>query len=283
MNKIKKIHLLLLCLSFHLAGAQEKIALYEQEIPNHVGNPLAESELPHFFVYKPNVTDDRNCAILIIPGGGYGMVAIDHEGHQVAKELTQVGYTAFVLKYRLPSDQNMKDKKWGPLQDAQAALARIRGEYGFSKAGVLGFSAGGHLAGTLLTLYNYPQIDPASKENIKPDFGALLYPVVTMGDLYTHKGSKENLLGKEPSQEDLNLFSIEKNINKNTPPIFIMHARDDQAVPFTNATLLDEALTDAKVRHELFVYEKGGHGFGLNNSTSSEKWIDALLLWLDSL
>ena len=270
-------------MSFHLAGAQEKVDLYDQAIPNQIGSHLTEAELPHFFIYKPEATNDRNCAILIIPGGGYAKVAIDHEGYQVAKELTQAGYTAFVLKYRLPSDHHMKDKKWGPLQDAQTALARIRGEYGFSKAGVLGFSAGGHLAGTLLTLYEYPQVDPASKGKIKPDFGALLYPVVTMEDLYTHKGSKENLLGKEPSQEDINLFSVEKNINKNTAPIFIMHAKDDQTVPFTNATLLDGALNKAKVPHELFAYEKGGHGFGLNNPTSPDKWIDSLLLWLDSI
>src|SRR5699024_9782969 len=118
---------------------------------------------------------------------------------------------------------------WGPLQDAQMAFLRIQNEYGFSKAGVLGFSAGGHLAGTLLTLYEKPQIAHASKEKIKPDFGALLYPVVTMEDRYTHKGSKENLLGKDASQEDINLFSVESNIHKNTPPIFIMHAKDDKA------------------------------------------------------
>lgn len=283
MNKIKKIHLMLFCLSFHLAGAQEKIVLYEQEIPNHVGTPLAKSEFPHFFVYKPENKNDRNCAVLIIPGGGYGMVAIDHEGHEVAKELTRAGYTAFVLKYRLPSDLSMKNKKWGPLQDAQMAFLRIQNEYGFSKAGVLGFSAGGHLAGTLLTLYEKPQIAHASKEKIKPDFGALLYPVVTMEDRYTHKGSKENLLGKDASQEDINLFSVESNIHKNTPPIFIMHAKDDKAVPFVNSILLAEALGRAKVPHELFVYEEGGHGFGLNNPTSPEKWMDALLVWLDSL
>lgn len=274
---------MLFCLSVHFAGAQEKVALYEQEVPNHRGAPLVKSDLPHFFVYKPDGKNDRKCAVLIVPGGGYGMVAIDHEGHEVAKELTRAGYTAFVLKYRLPSDLSMKNKKWGPLKDAQTALLRIRNEYGFSKAGVLGFSAGGHLAGTLLTLYEKPKIAYASKEKIRPDFGALLYPVVTMEDLYTHKGSKENLLGKEASQDDITLFSVEKNIHKKTPPIFIMHAKDDAAVPFANATLLAEALSRAKVPHELFVYEEGGHGFGLNNPTSPEKWMDALLAWLNSL
>lgn len=280
---IKKIYIMLLCLSAHFVGAQEKIALYESEIPNHVDSQLEESEKPYFFVYKPDREKDKNCAVLVIPGGGYGGVAIDHEGHDVAKELIRAGYTAFVLRYRLPSDASMKDKKWGPLQDAQTALFRIRNEYGFKKAGILGFSAGGHLAGTLLTLYEKPKIVNTSKDDIKPDFGALLYPVVTMEDLYTHKGSKKNLIGDNASQEVIDLFSVEKNIDADTPPLFIMHAKDDAAVPFSNSTMLVEALDKANVPHKLFVYEEGGHGFGLNNSTSPEKWMDALLTWIDSL
>ncbi len=265
------------------ALAQNKKPLYEGIIPNHIDKERSYEPEAHYFVYKPAEQKRNGRAVLVIPGGGYAHIAIDHEGHEVAKQLIQKGYTAFVLRYRLPSDSTMEDKKTGPLQDAQTAILKIRKEYGFPVVGVLGFSAGGHLAGTLATLYDQPLIQKALPEEVKPDFAALLYPVITMDSVLTHKGSRNNLLGQEPTEEEVQHYSVHKNIQKTTPPMFIMHAKDDKVVPYENSELLIQQLEKYQVPHHFFSYEKGKHGFGMHNKEEPKSWFDAFLHWLDDL
>ena len=262
-----------------LSQAQEKMALYPGAIPNGKPNDggFNNEDDPELFVYEPQGKVAQK-AILIIPGGGYGMVAMDHEGHQVAQALLAQGYAAFVLKYRLPKSTTMADKRFGPLQDAQQALQTIRNYNKYDQVGVLGFSAGGHLAATLSNLYKEPQVK--SDVSLRPDFSILLYPVISMDDAITHKGSKTNLIGPEFSAEDELHFSMEKQVTNNTPPTFLMHAKDDKAVPIANSIVYQEALKKAGVKSELYTYETGGHGFGLVNKTDDGRWFDSLINWL---
>lgn len=239
--------------------------------------------LTQFTPAKPN-----GISVIICPGGGYGRLAIDHEGVEVAKAFNQQGITAFVLKYRLPNDTIMVDKTIGPFQDAQQAIRVVRKQaaaWGLNpnKIGIMGFSAGGHLASTAATHFNFIA-DASIKDTIsvRPDFAILLYPVISFDDSIVHKGSKVNLIGKSPSAEQTNYFSNELQVTKNSPPAFLVHAGDDGAVPVENSIRYYQACIKNKVPVEMHLYPKGGHGFGLNNKTTSEKWFDNLLSWLNT-
>lgn len=239
--------------------------------------------LTKFSPGKPN-----GMSVIICPGGGYGRLAIDHEGVEVAKAFNQIGVTAFVLKYRLPNDSIMTDKTKGPLQDAQEAIRMIRKQaaaWGLNpaKIGIMGFSAGGHLAATAATHFNV-MADAAAKDttSVRPDFAILIYPVISFDDSITHKGSKTNLLGKDPTAEQTKLFSNELQVTKNSPPAFLVHAGDDGTVPVENSIRYYQACIKNKVPAELHVYPKGGHGFGLNNKTTADKWFDRLINWMNT-
>lgn len=242
---------------------------------------------PAIRYYAPDPSRDKGTAIIVIPGGGYGILAIGHEGEQVAERLAAQGIHAFVLKYRLPNDQAMPDKSIAPLQDAQQAIRLVRrtaDELGIdeNRVGIMGFSAGGHLASSLGVHYR-DQVIPGEKANLRPDFMMLLYPVISMQDSITHRGSRLNLLGEQPRAEQLSYFSNEAAVDANTPPTFLVHAEDDQAVPIANARVFQLALRKHGVPNRLLSYSKGGHGFGLNNATTSDKWLDHALTWLDYL
>lgn len=268
-------------MSYYLL-AQEKIALYPAEIPNSLvdSGSLAAEDTPVLYTYdKPNAKK----AVLIIPGGGYARVALQHEGHDVAKAFNEQGYKAFVLYYRLPKAETMQDPRIGPLQDAQRAMQLIRESYDVDCVGVLGFSAGGHLAASLANHFDEVVIANPDKTALRPDFAVLGYPVISMEDAITHKGSKLNLLGKEPTIKDVNYFSLEKQVTKNTPPTYLVHAKDDKAVVIANALQYQEALIKAGVANDIFVYETGGHGFGLVNKTDERKWATAMFSWLTNL
>ena len=256
----------------------------DQEIPGSAlpVADLKEEEIPKLYDYQ---LDDskNNLVFLVIPGGGYSGVAINHEGHDVANRLNEQGYSAYVLSYRLPTVKTMKDKRFGPLQDAQYALATIRNENKNKKVVVIGFSAGGHLAASLSTLYNYPQTKELKKANLRPDFSVLCYPVISMDNSITHKGSKENLIGPEFSANDVELFSLEKQVTKKSQPTFLMSAIDDKVVPIENAYRYQNSLTQLGIPNEFFTYEKGGHGFGMVNKTDTRDWFVAMLDWLTSL
>lgn len=240
--------------------------------------------LTKFSPAKPNGT-----SVIICPGGGYGRLAIDHEGVEVAKAFNEQGITAFVLKYRLPNDTIMVDKATGPLQDAQQAIQTVRNQaitWGLNpnKIGIMGFSAGGHLASTAATHFNLiAHMAKSDSSSTRPDFAILIYAVISFDDSIAHKGSKTNLVGKNPSTELTKLYSNELQVTKYTPPSFLVHAGDDATVPVENSIRYYQACIKNKVLAEMHIYPKGGHGFGLNNKTTSDKWFDRLINWMNTL
>ncbi len=240
---------------------------------------------PTLKIFLADNKNSKNAAVIICPGGAYALLSHEKEGDKVAEWFKSIGISAFVLKYRLPSDVIMKDKTVGPLQDAQEAIRTLRRraeEWNLdpTKIGVIGFSAGGHLASTLSTHYNDKVYD--SKDNIsaRPDFSILIYPVISMDDAITHKGSKENLLGKNASSEMVEKYSNEKQVTDETPKTFLVHATDDKAVPVENSINYYLALKNQKVPVEMHVYQNGGHGFGLGTKGTNLFWPTACEKWL---
>lgn len=241
--------------------------------------------IPTLAIYLPHEIKPNGTSVLILPGGGYSHLSIDKEGAKVAKWLNSLGITAFVLKYRLPSDLIMKDKTIGPLQDAQEAMRFIRknvNQWGLNsdKIGVIGFSAGGHLASTLSTHYNDIVYKTDNTISARPSFSLLIYPVICMTDVVAHKGSQTNLLGVNPSQELIDKFSNDKRVTPETPHAFLVHATDDTVVLPENSINYYLALKNNKVSAELHLYEKGGHGFGLGVKDTSFFWTKDCVEWL---
>lgn len=272
------------------AYAQEKeIPLYPNGVPNSKPAPSTYVEddsnnhaklvtTPTITPYFPEKGKATGTAVIICPGGGYSGLSMLNEGSSVAKKFNEIGVTAFVLKYRLPSDLIMVDKTIGPLQDAQRAIQLVReraAEWGINaaKVGIIGFSAGGHLASTAGTHFNKVVIDNKNNISIRPDFELLLYPVITFGEL-AHRGSQVNLIGKDAPQNLIDLYSNEKQVTPESPPTFIVHAEDDKTVPVENSLMFYEALLKNKVKAEMHLYQAGGHGFGLNNKTTTDYWFD---------
>ncbi|ABQ07274.1 alpha/beta hydrolase [Flavobacterium johnsoniae] len=241
--------------------------------------------IPTLTAFFPAVTKPNQTAVIILPGGGYQHLAIDKEGTKVAQWFNSLGIPAFVLKYRLPSDLIMKNKNVGPLQDAQEAVRYVRQNAGKwnidpNKIGILGFSAGGHLASTASTHYDDKVYESAYKVSARPDFSLLIYPVISMENETTHKGSQTNLLGNNPSQDLINSFSNEKKVTAQTPPAFLIHATDDTVVIPENSINYYLALKKNGVTAELHLYEKGGHGFGLGVKDTSKFWTRDCEEWL---
>ena len=275
-----KYNILFIVLLNYYSLAQEKIALYA-EIPNATksAEDLGEENVPVLYKYE---LPGAKQAVLVIPGGGYARVAIDHEGHEVAKAFNEQGYSAFVLYYRLPKDETMIVRKIGPLQDAQRSIQFIREQYDFDRVGVIGFSAGGHLAASLSNHYDDVKIENKNAIDLAPDFSVLVYPVISMEDEITHQGSKKNLIGAQPEVADLLYYSLEKQVSDQTPPTFLIHAEDDKGVPIANSLRYKEALDKAGVANEIFIYPTGGHGFGLHNKLDARKWAEVMFTWLDN-
>ncbi len=240
---------------------------------------------PTLRYYAPSARN-TGAAVIICPGGGYAGLAIGHEGYDVAEKFAENGIAAFVLKYRLPNDEIMVDKKIGPLQDAQQAIKYVRenaAKYNIhpDKIGIMGFSAGGHLASTASTHFNDVVIDNKEGASVRPDFSILIYPVITFGE-FTHKGSRDNLIGPDPDQELIDFYSNEKQVTPQTPVTFMVQANDDKTVPVMNTLNYIEALNKSGVKNEAHIYPTGGHGFGLNNTTVKDQWFDRLTNWMDS-
>ena len=256
MKKFNNIKILFffIFLSLSIFGQEQELKLWPDSIPGAIGNNLyretdlrnetgiyriSKVKIPTLAVYTPSQGKANGTAILICPGGGYVHLAYTKEGIDIAKWLNSLGVTAFVLKYRLPSDSIMKDKTIGPLMDAQKAMRIIRSNadkwnIDTNRIGVIGFSAGGHLASTLCTHYNDKVYD-SDTISAKPNFSILIYPVISMEESITHMGSRESLLGKNPSQAEIDKFSNELQINKDTPPAFLAAAEDDKTVPIQNS------------------------------------------------
>lgn len=284
-----------------LYAQNEIITLWQNGIPNAIANSdykeievVKEGQLtntsmvtiPTLSLFLPDKDKRNGTAVVICPGGGYSHLAMDKEGFKAAKWLNTLGITAFVLKYRLPSDLIMENKTIGPLQDAQEAMRTVRRHANRwninpEKIGIMGFSAGGHLASTLSTHYS-DEVYVHDTTSAKPNFSILIYPVISMEDEITHKGSKSNLLGNAPSQDLTALYSNEKQIDSLTPPTFLVHATDDKAVPVENSIKYYMALKKNNVSAEMHIYEKGGHGFGLGVKDTSLYWTESCELWLKS-
>lgn len=223
------------------------------------------------FIASPETANGT--AILICPGGGYAGVSVIKEGEEIAKWFNQLGISAFVLYYRMPNGHYKI-----PLEDVQTAFPIIRKnakKWGIdkNKIGIMGFSAGGHLAATAGTHFK--------KKSERPAFMILGYPVITMDSTFTHKGSRNNLLGKNPSEKLVKEYSDELQVTKKTPPAFVFCAKDDKAVPVANSEKFAEALRENNVLVELIEYEKGGHGFGMRpKGVDSDNWAQSLKKWL---
>lgn len=267
--------------------AQEKMQLYDV-LPNTLDTAYLKDNIPEFYKYIPeNITKDK--VFLILPGGGYTHHAMDHEGHQVALRLKTLGYCAFVLKYRIPAKRQQVDKRIAPIQDAQRAFVVMQQEiYKLKlqnlKFGVIGFSAGGHLASTLSTHFDTNYLPELSGGySLRPDFSILVYPVISMEDGVTHNGSKQSLIGPDVKEEDVVRFSNEKNIKENTPPAFLIHAKDDKVVSIENSYRYTTALDRYGIKNYLFTFELGGHGFGMNNKMESKDWFREMINWIEQL
>lgn len=242
---------------------------------------------PTLTIYQPKESQPNQTAVLVLPGGGYTILAANHEGHDVAKAFNSIGVTAFVLKYRLPNDTCMFNKEWVPFIDAQAAMKYIRdnaGMYGINpdKIGVIGFSAGGHLASTLATQYQLNLNDLGSRTNARPNFAILGYPVISMEETIGHEGSRIKLIGKDAAAAIRDQFSTHLQVSRFTPPSFLFHAKDDKTVLVANSLQMKAALDAQKVPAELLLMEKGGHGFGLINKQDPADWFKVLQTWMKS-
>jgi len=252
----------------------------------HVSNPAVEVRLPA----RGNATGQ---AVVVCPGGGYGGLAYDWEGTDFAGWLNSQGIAAVVLRYRMPVDGDVAHQKWlVPLLDAQRALRLTRAhaaEWGINpaKVGIMGFSAGGHLASTAGTHFDAgdPQAaDPVDRLGSRPDFMILVYPVISMMPPTTHGGSRFNLLGENPAEELVRRYSNELQVTAETPPTFLIHAGDDDAVPVANSLLFYQALLDHHVPAELHVYPHGGHGFSMAFGKGHlQDWTQACAHWLKEL
>jgi len=240
---------------------------------------------PTLAVFLPEHSLSNQTAVIICPGGGYSYLVIDDEGYNVARELNSKGIAAFVLKYRLPDARIMKDKSIGPLQDAQQAIKIVREHYrewniDTSKVGIMGFSAGGHLASTLSTHYKTAVIDNPERTNLRPDFSILIYPVISFQEGILHKGSKKALIGAEADSSLVNNYSNELRVTDQTPPAFLVACNDDKVVPVENTIRYFLALHEHAVNAEMHIYEHGGHGFGLHNKTTQDQWIERCFNWM---
>jgi acetyl esterase/lipase len=278
---------------------QKPILLYPNGVPNSKPAPadyvekmdknnfISEVTVPTLIPYFVDRAKANGTAVIICPGGGYSGLSMVNEGSEIAEAFNKIGVTAFILKYRLPSDDIMVNKTIGPLQDAQRAIQLVRQNAAQwhidpNKVGIIGFSAGGHLASTAATHFNTAVIDNADNISLRPDFAMLLYPVISFGGV-AHVGSREALIGKNPSQQLIDLYSNEKQVTANTPPTFLVQAEDDDVVPVQNSLLFYDALLQNKVKAEMHIFPQGGHGFGLNNRTTKDYWFDRLTEWMDGL
>jgi acetyl esterase/lipase len=288
------------------AQSVTEMSLYEGAIPNEKAAENLEKMTKTdgmvriHDVSKPTLTrfsptNPNGKSIIICPGGGYSILASGHEGVDVAKALNDLGVTAFILKYRLPSDRTAIDKSLAPLQDAQQAIRMVRKnaeKWGLNanKIGIMGFSAGGHLAATATTHFA-EKADPSVASSlamtdtisVRPDFSILIYPVISFDTTITHKGSRNNLIGEKPTAEMTKKFSNELHITPQTPPIFLVHAGNDATVPVENSIRFYQNCIKNKVPAEMHLYPKGKHGFGMNNKTTEDKWMERLATWLKTM
>lgn len=302
--KLTQITILFFCLiafSGNLSGQSKVIDLWNSKVPGAIYNEKFKQIVdsanwikirfvtnPTIQVYPAPADKNTGTAVVVCPGGSYYGISFINEGIKVAEWLNSLGISAFVLHYRLPDDAIMKNKSIAPLQDGQQAIRIVRRhakEWGINpdKIGIMGFSAGGHLASTLSTHFNEKVYEPDDSTSARPDFSMLIYPVISMDPSITHWGSRVNLLGEAPSPEQVKHFSNDLQVNGQTPPAFLALSIDDNAVPVQNSIGYAMALKKYKIPCELHLYHSGGHGYGLGRSANTEStWPDACRKWLEA-
>jgi acetyl esterase/lipase len=271
-----------------IAGEPFEMPLWQADAPHSAGQETGDQ--PQLQLYRVD-SDKPTPAIVILPGGGYGGLASDHEGSQIAKFFNDNGMTAAVCFYRHRGKGN-SGKGYGhpvPMLDAQRAMRMVRADakkwnIDPAKVGIIGFSAGGHLASTVSTRFDAGDAgaeDPIDRVSSRPDFAILGYPVISLGEPHTHKGSQRNLLGENPDPELLRSLSNEKAVTAETPPTFLFHTAEDKGVPAENSLVYISALIRAGVPAELHLFETGRHGIGLGaDQPGAKKWPELCVTWL---
>jgi acetyl esterase/lipase len=258
------------------------IRLCEGDAPGTLGTEPAD--IPTLTVYIPAKEKMNGAAVVVCPGGGYGMLAA-HENRPIAEWLNSIGVTSFVLKYRLGPRYHHPVM----MEDVNRAIRTVRArakdwEIDPARIGIIGFSAGGHLASTAVTHFDWGKsdsTDPIERVSSRPDFGMLIYAVITMTDPYTHKGSRKNLLGEDPSPELIDLMSSEKQVTDETPPCFLVHTSTDKAVPLQNSLMFVDAMEKHHVPVELHVFDHGPHGIGLGGADPElSQWPGLCAMWM---
>ena len=283
MTRLLAFPFFLLLASTSLAVAPDAIPLWPDGAPDAKGKE--EHDTPTIRVYQPPTDKATGCGVVICPGGGYGILAYDHEGHQVAKWFNSIGVTGIVLRYR----HGPHYRHPTPLGDAQRAIRYVRAnakELGVAphRIGIMGFSAGGHLASTAATHFNSgtaDAADPVERQSCRPDFTVLGYPVISLTADFAHRGSGRNLLGPDADPKLLESLSNEKHVTSETPPTFIFHTNEDTGVPVENSLAFFQALRKAHVPAELHIYQFGPHGLGLAAGVPADgTWKERLHDWL---
>jgi acetyl esterase/lipase len=265
------------------AGPREPMPLWEAGAPGATGT--TEGDIPTLQAYPVGEEEATGTAVIVVPGGGYGHLAVDHEGDQIARWLNDHGVIAYVLRYRhapgyghpypkLDLQRAIRTvRHWG--RDSHGAIARI---------GVIGFSAGGHLTATAATQFDAGDAhaeDAIDQESSRPDFVILGYPVITMMDPHTHRGSRGNLLGGDAPEAEWAAMSAEKHVTKDTPPAFLFSSSDDTVVPVQNSLMFYQALVEAGVPAEMHLFETGRHGFGLGGGDPAlSAWPALCIQWM---
>lgn len=284
-----------------LTNAQEVITLWPNGAPDAVTDtsytetvitlPNGKQRItrvtsPTLSVYMPADDHELHTAIVICPGGGYGRLCMKEEGEDIASKLALRGIVGIVLKYRLPSERIMTNKAIGPLQDVQRAIRIVRRDahkwhINSERIGVMGFSAGGHLASTAALQYDLKTYDNEDDNDIsaRPDFAVLMYPVVTMDTTYTHRGSRDALIGGMGNEWEERM-SGEKNVREGNPPMFVVHCADDRSVDYHNSLQLVEQMIAHGNRTEYHLLPKGGHGFGLGIEKGLQCWMDWMMTFI---
>lgn len=295
---LKKITVIIFCVYFAAyAHAQEFIPLWPNgKKPNNNGKLIRDSlyneriwcvAQPGVYAFRVPKSDNSGTAVLICPGGGYERVSYIYNGFNFAKWFNSLGINVFVLVYRLPNQQDLLQPQLAPLQDAQRAMKIIRTNASqwnirTDKVGVMGISAGGHVAGILGTHVKDESVinDTLDNESARPDFMILLSPVITMGK-FAHPGSKKLFLGADTSAAMIEKYSAEMQVSSFTPPAFIVHALNDSTVNVRNSLLFYSALVDKKINASIHVFPQGGHGIRLDdNPGSTDLWLNLLKLWM---
>lgn len=290
-NKMKSVVLALCMVTMStMLSAQTFIPLWEEgKVPNSTAVKVADLEqnqrqinvdMPGIYEYMPNPELFNGTAIVICPGGGYVRLSMYKEGYDIAKYFNTIGVAAYVLKYRLPQGANVEVSYKAPLQDAQRAIRKVRDlsktwQRNSGVVGIIGFSAGGHLAATTGTLFRETWAnvgDALDSLSCRPDFMALIYPVISFGEI-AHAGSRQSLLGQNNMTEELiKKFSNELQVTLQTPPTILVHAADDRTVPVNNSIFFLQALKENQVKGALHIVTSGGHGFGITSRGETAGW-----------